>query len=75
MNARRAFQVLAACLFLAAMSTSASAMDAPVYTHAEDYPLPTGMGSWASVMADVLMNRVRTPTAAFLSQTSWQSTM
>ncbi|KAK9902638.1 hypothetical protein WJX75_001045 [Coccomyxa subellipsoidea] len=54
---RRAFQVLAACLFLAAMSTSASAMDAPVYTHAEDYPLPTGMGSWASVMADVLMNR------------------
>ncbi len=56
----RAFQVLAAATCLAAMATSASAaMDAPVYTKSEDYPLPTGLGSWASVMSEILLNRVR----------------
>ncbi|EIE19985.1 hypothetical protein COCSUDRAFT_67658 [Coccomyxa subellipsoidea C-169] len=70
----RAFQVLAAATCLAAMASSASAaMDAPVYTKSEDYPLPTGLGSWASVMSEILLNREGGASAAAKQLQSFQT--
>lgn len=60
-GASRAFSFVAAGLLIVAMATSAAAVDTPMYTRSEDYPLPQGTSSWAAVMSQVLQNKVLAP--------------
>ncbi|BDA51341.1 hypothetical protein COCOBI_18-2180 [Coccomyxa sp. Obi] len=71
---RRACQVLALGLCLGVIASGApDPSKEPVYTKSEDYPLPTGIHSWATVMADVLNNREGGPAQAAKQLTSFQS--
>ena len=52
-----------AVVFIAAMAAVATAADAPVssadlVTPGDQYPMPQGLDSWASVLADVFMQKV-----------------
>ena len=52
-----------AAFFVAAMAAVATAANAPVtsadlVTPGDQYPMPQGLDSWASVLADVFMQKV-----------------
>ena len=59
----RRSNLMLAVFFVAAMAAVATAANAPVtsadlVTPGDQYPMPTGLDSWSSVLADVFMQKV-----------------
>jgi hypothetical protein len=62
-----------ASLLVLALAQCASADDTPLVTPSKDYPLPSGVQSWAAVITDVLNNREGGPEQAQKVLQSFQS--
>ena len=68
--------MLAGVLALA-LAASAAAADTPVtsadlVTPGDQYPMPKGLHSWATVLADIFVNKVIPHCVPFLLQNTWR---